>query len=216
METLAEIDEDGSVIGGALPRARDAIDGAGLNVFGDYGEVAADDSMDGGLEPPGHLRLKTRHPGKLIGELLGTDGIAVGEIDVDDPDSLDNNFKEAGVAILLVAGEGGCDGFDRVAGKNSDAVVGLLGDGGRLVSQGAEVVGREISTLQFLKQEDVGILRGQEGRNVIEAGADGIDVPAGDSDGRTPCFEEYDASLSFRVRPRSKSHGMTEQAAWER
>ena len=166
-----------------------------VDVFGDDVEVATDEGRGAGLEPAGHLLFEAGHPGELVGELLGADGVAVGEIDVDDADALDEGLEEAGVTILLVAGEGGGNGLDGVAGEDGDAVVGLLGDSGGPVADGLEDVGGEVSAFELLEEEDVGLVDLEPGEDGFETGADGVDVPGGDADGEflfCPWLEEVE------------------------
>ncbi len=217
LEGLAEVVPEGELAGfvgvelaegiGVAEGEKGAVGGAGfwleegvteprcglvaVDVFGDDVEVAADNGGDGGGEPAGHLSLKASHPGELIGELVGADGVAVGKVDVDDADAFDDGFEEASVAVLLVAGEGGGDGLDGMQGEDGDAVIGLLGDGGGLVADGLEDVGGEVSAFELLEEEDVGLVEFKPGEDEGETGADGVDVPAGDSDG---------GSFSRRVR----------------
>ena len=186
---VAEVEE--GAVGGAGFGLEEGVaePGGGLvavDVFGDDVEVAADDGGDGGLEPAGHLYLEALHPGELVGELVGADGVAVGQVDVDDADALDDGFEEAGVAVLLVAGEGGGDGLDGMWGEDGDAVVGLLGDGGGAVADGLEDVGGEVSAFELLEEKGVGLVGLEPGEDEGEAGTDGVDVPGGDSDGVAP------------------------------
>ncbi len=160
-----------------------------VDVFGDDVEVAADDSGGGGGEPCGHLELQAGHPGEFVGELFGADGIAVGQIDVDDADAVYDGLEEASVAVLLVAGEGGGDGFQGRAGEDGDAVVRLLGDGGGGVAKTFKVLGGEVCALELLEEEDIGLVGLEPVGDVVEAGADGVDVPGGDADGRAFPFE---------------------------
>ena len=158
-----------------------------VDVFGDDVEVAADERRDGGGEPGGHLELQAGHPGEFVGELFGADGIAVGQIDVNDANAVDDGFEETGVAVLLVAGEAGGDGFNGQAGEDGNAVVRLLGDGGGVVAETFKVLGGEIGAFELLEEEDVGLVDLEPGGDVVEAGADGVDVPGGDADGGSPC-----------------------------
>ncbi len=179
--------EEGAVGGAGLGLKEGVADpGGGLvavDVFGDDVEVAADDCGSGGLEPAGHLLEQALHPGELVGELVGADGVAVGQVDVDDANAVDDGFEEAGMAILLVAGEGGGDGVDGMARENGDAVVGLLGDGGGLITDGLEDIGGEVSAFELLEEEDVWLVDLEPGDDERETGTDGVDVPGGDSDG---------------------------------
>lgn len=190
---VAEV-EQGAITGTGLGLEEGvARPGGGLvavDVLGDDVEVAADDGRDRVVAPKGELADEAVHPIELVGELVRADGVAVGEIDVDDAEAVcptsNEDFKEAGVAVGLVAEEGGADGLDGVARKDGDAVVGLLGDGGALVADGGEDVGREVGAFELLEEEEVGLARAEPGGDVVEAGADGIDVPGGDLDGGAP------------------------------
>ena len=87
------------------------------------------------------------------------------------------------MAVLLVTGEGGGDRLDGVPGEDGDAVVGLLGDGGGAVADGFKDVGGEVGALELLEKESIGLVDFEPGEDGVEAGADGVDVPGGDSDG---------------------------------
>jgi hypothetical protein len=77
-----------------------------VDLFGDDVEVAADDGGDIGAEPGVELEREAVHPGELVVELFGADGVAVGQIDVDDAQAVDEGFEKARVAVGFVAGEG--------------------------------------------------------------------------------------------------------------
>jgi hypothetical protein len=126
------------------------------------------------------LKGEPVHPGELVVEFFGADGVAVGQVDVDDAEAVDEPFEEAGVAVGFVAGEGGGDGFYRLAGENGDTVIGLLGDGSDMVAEVFEGGVGKLRGFELLQKQDVGGVRLQPGGDVVEAGADGVDVPAGD------------------------------------
>jgi hypothetical protein len=157
-----------------------------VDVFGDDVVVAADEGGDAVGEPAVEADKEAVHPGEFVGELLGADGVAVGEVDVDDAQAGDVGFKEAGVAIRLVSGEGGGGEFDGSAGEDGDAVVGFLSNGDRVVAKGLEDFGGEDFALELLHEEDVGGLAVEPALDVLDAGANGVDVPACDFQGRVP------------------------------
>ena len=186
---VAEVDE--GAVGGAGLGLKEGVahPGGGLvavDVFRDDVEVATDEGGGGGLEPAGHLLEEALHPGEFVEEFIGADGVAVGQIDVDDADALDDRFEKAGVAILLVAGEGGGDGLDGMRREDGDAVVRLLGNGDGVVADGLEDVGGEVGAFELLEEEGVGLIGFEPGEDEGEAGTDGVDVPCGDSDGVAP------------------------------
>jgi hypothetical protein len=87
------------------------------------------------------------------------------------------------VGVCFVAGESRADGLDGRTGEDGDTVVGLLSDGDAFVAEGAEDVGREFGSFEFLEEQDVRGAGLDPGCDVIEAGFDGVDVPTSDDDG---------------------------------
>ena len=128
-----------------------------VDIFGNHVEVAADEGGSLTLPPEAHLAIEPIHPGEFVLELLGADGVAIGEVDVHDANALDEDFEESGVAIGFIPGERRGDSLDGVARKDGDAVVGFLGDGDALVADALEDVEGKVGPLQLLEQEDVGL-----------------------------------------------------------
>lgn len=126
--------------------------------------------------------MQASHPGELVGEFVGAHRIAIRQIDVDDADALDEDLEEAGVAVFLVAGEGGADSFEGVTREDGDTVVGLLRDSGAVVAEVFEDIGGEVRAFELLEKKDVGLASFEPRGDVVETGADGVDVPAGDLD----------------------------------
>ncbi len=158
-----------------------------VDVFRDDVEVAADDGGCLVEEPVVHLQGEPVHPVEFVEEFVGADGVSVGEVDVDDAEVADLGFEEARVGVGEVAREGGVEGLDGEAGEDGDAVVGFLRDGGCVVAEFLEGTGGEVGSFEFLEEEDVGLLLPEPAKDVIEPGADGVDVPGGDPDGEAPC-----------------------------
>lgn len=132
--------------------------------------------------------MQAVHPGELVGELVGADRVSVGQVDVGNAQTssvrLNLRLEKTGVAVGLIAGERGAQGFQRVTGEDGDAVVGLLGDGRALVAEFAKGVRGKVGALQFLQQKHVGLALGEPRGDVGEARADGVYVPACDMDRR--------------------------------
>ena len=90
------------------------------------------------------------------------------------------------MGVFVVASQSGVDALDGVEREDSDAVVGLLGDGGGLVAELGEVVRGEVGAFQLLQQEGVRPMQVEPLGDVGEAGANAVDVPGGDLDGVSP------------------------------
>ncbi len=158
-----------------------------IDVFGNDVEVAADYGRYGVVAPKGELADEAVHPVELVGELVSTNRVPVGQIDVDDTEAMHDHFEEAGMTIGLVAAQGSANGFERMARQDGDTVVGLLGDGGALIADGGEGISGEVGAFELLEQEEVGLVRAKPGGDVVEAGTDRVDVPGGDLDERLRC-----------------------------
>jgi hypothetical protein len=128
------------------------------------------------------LQREAVHPGELVVEFFGSDGVAVGQVDVDDAEAVGEGFEEARVAIGFVAGERGGDDLNGRAREDGDAVVGLLGDGSGVVAEILEDGIGELGGFELLEEQDVGRVGLQPGGDVVDARSDGVDVPACDYD----------------------------------
>ena len=79
-----------------------------VDVFGDDVEVAADRAWVCLLQPERHACVEAVHPGELVGELVGADGIAVGQIDVDDAHAADHDLEDSARGCPLRRREAWC------------------------------------------------------------------------------------------------------------
>ncbi|MNE99747.1 hypothetical protein D3C80_1984700 [compost metagenome] len=80
--------------------------------------------------------VKPLEPGQLIGEFLGAQRIAVGQVDGGDPDRagrLDQGLQVTRLLVRIIAGQAAPHVRQRIFREQGDAVVALL-------SQGLDVV----------------------------------------------------------------------------
>src|SRR5262249_27297819 len=130
------------------------------------------------------------HPRELIGELVGADGIAVGQIEVADAHhttlSGHAHLNVTRMTVAVVAGQAAHGDFvERALGENGDAVEALLpvhGDVIAVLLEGRAWKGLA-GRLDLLQAEDVRgrLLDPRQGD--LESGLDAVDVPGGDLHG---------------------------------
>ena len=181
--------EQGTVGGAGFGLKERVADPAGglvaVDVFGDDVVVTGDDGGFG--EPTGHGLTQAFHPAQLVLKLVSTDGIAVGQIDIDYANragwSGDAGFEKAGLGVGLIAGQSISQQFNGVARKDSYAVVALLAEIDVLIAEVFKDCGRELQAFKLLQQKGIRLVRLEPGCNGRKPGFDGVDVPAGDLDG---------------------------------
>ena len=130
------------------------------------------------------------HPAELVGELLGVDRIAVGQVDAADPDhaALDREhaLDQPRLLVGIVAGQAARHLVEAELGEDGDAVPALLAEGLDIVAQRLDLGAREalVDRLDLLQADDVG--RCPASASVEQhalAGLDAVDVPGGDAHG---------------------------------
>ena len=97
----------------------------------------------------------------------------------------DHAFDEAGVIVLVVAGQAVVDFVERKFRQERDAVERLLPVHREIVAERLERLAREriVDGFGLLQADDVGLALGKPGARGIDALLDRIDVPGGDAHG---------------------------------
>ena len=133
------------------------------------------------------MRPQALHPRQLVAELVGTDRIAVGQIDGGHPYPPHAGLEVAGLLVGKIARQAGGDILDRLQAQDSDTVVALLAKRRDIVTEITHGLGREgrVLALDLLQQHDIGLGPAQPIQHVGQARVDRVDVPGGD--GRHGC-----------------------------
>ena len=150
-------------------------------------EVAGEDQRLLGLEPLLRILKKPRHPFELVGIFLGSDRIAVGQIEAGDAQhaALERHhaFEEAGMGVLVVAGEARLGLVERQLRQQRDAVEGLLPVGDDVVAERLDLQPREglVDAFDLLQADDVRLALLSQVSEKVDPLPDRIDVPGGDA-----------------------------------
>ena len=155
----------------------------GVDRLGD--DVVVAHQQEGLLERQTLLRmgLEPAHPGELVGELVGADRVAVGQVEAADADDAggdrDHRFDVAGLGVVGVAGQAAGDVLEPVLRQDGDAVEALLTVGGDVVAEALEGGEREalVDRLDLLQADEIGPRLLQPGEERVDAGLDTVDVP---------------------------------------
>ena len=126
------------------------------------------------------------HPRELVGELLGGDGIAVGEIEPAHRQRpawrVDTAFDIASRLVLDVAGQGARRHVEGMAREKRDAIEAFLPHDGALVAGRLDLERgeRRLLRLDFLQHDDVRLGFAEPRDQVASALAHGVHVPGRD------------------------------------
>ena len=123
------------------------------------------------------------HPGELVGELLGADRIAVGQIERGDGEPVDLGLDIAAVGVVGVAGQPRPPQPGRRAGgQDGDAVEPLLAVPDAVIAGGAKLQDREglVGALHFLEAEHVRLLLGEIFEQPRQPGANAVQIVGDD------------------------------------
>ena len=150
--------------------------------LGDHVEVAAQDHGLVELEQGCGVRAQALHPGELVGELVGADRVAVGQVDGGHPQVADGRLDVARLLVGGLARQAADHVLDRPPTKDRHAVVGLLAERRDVVAELADGLGRKggIEALDLLEEGDIRPSLGQPGQHIGQPGIDRVDVPGGD------------------------------------
>src|SRR6266567_4299343 len=122
-----------------------------VDVFRNDIEVAANDSGDIFRYPAFHLQRQAIHPSQLVTELFRSYRVAIRQVDVDDPQSMDHGLQKSRMAIEGVAGKRGVHCLDRITRQNRDTVICLLSYGHTFITESFEYLGGKDRALEFLQ-----------------------------------------------------------------
>jgi hypothetical protein len=127
-----------------------------------------------------HALLKPVHPRELVLKLLGADGIAIGQVDVDDFQVARRNFQVARLRVGVVARQGSFVDGEGLARDNRDPVVGFLADRCAVITELLERLPREVEAFKFLQHEYIRPLRFEPVKDLGQPRLQRIYVPACD------------------------------------
>src|SRR6185437_175524 len=132
-------------------------------------------------ETPG-MRLEPRHPAELVGEFLGIDGIAVGQIERADTQVAERRLEIARLLVAGIARQAHQQVARRLLRQQRHAVIGALPDCLGVVAQALQLQRREIRGRAFglLQADDVGLRLLEPGEQDRQPDLDRIDVEGGD------------------------------------
>ena len=125
------------------------------------------------------------HPGELVVEFRGADGVAVRQVDRGDPHGArrgrDDAFQVAGLLVAIVAGQAAAHILERALGQDGDAVIGLLAMRHDVVAERLHIGARKglVHAFQLLQADHVRIGALHEGREVVQPLLDGVHIPRG-------------------------------------
>jgi hypothetical protein len=108
-------------------------------------------------------RLQPLHPGQLVGEFLGVDGVAVGKIQRNHTEHAaigrEHRLDEPGLLVAVIPGETAIDFIGAFPGQDRDAVEALLSMGFNVIAKRLEFQPGKalIDRLDFLQTRDVRI-----------------------------------------------------------
>src|SRR6185437_2005061 len=148
--------------------------------------VAGEHERDLAGEQALGMRLEPRHPAKLVGEFLGIDGIAVGQIERADTQVAERRLEVARLLVAGIAGQADQHVARRHLRQQRDAVIGALTDRLGVVAEALQLQGREIRcrALGLLQADDVGLRLLEPGEQDRQPDLDRIDVDGDDLHGR--------------------------------
>ena len=139
-----------------------------------------------GLQGP----LQAGQPFQFVGVLRGFQRGAVGNIEIDHPDPINEGADDPlligqALGLGIVAQQSikaDTKVFQRQTAEDRHTVVGLLATENSLISKGLDGLPREkvITHLGFLQAEDVRTLLRQPGEHLVQPDSQRIDVPGGD------------------------------------
>ena len=154
-------------------------------------EVAGQHQLLRGAVLPGVFRVGRQRvqPGQLVAVVRVADFSAVGYVQAPHPHAVADRADSAGflllwcVEVLIEAGlaELGLHVLQTHPGQDGDPVEGVQAVVGLLVAGVAEVRELLVRALGFLQAQHVHVGAFQEGSDPVFAGADGVDVPRGDT-----------------------------------
>ncbi len=162
----------------------------GVDGFGDDVVVAEQHERLLEAEQLARTGLEALHPRELVGELVGADGIAVGQVEVADshhaPGMRHAHLDVAGVRVAVVARKTAHGNLvERALRQNRNAVEALLSVDGDIVAQRIEGLGGKSlgGALDLLKAGYIGARLLEPGDGAVEARPNAVDVPRGDLHG---------------------------------
>jgi hypothetical protein len=137
---------------------------------------------------------QTLHPGNLIGELVGPDGVAVRQIDRGDANFAKGGLYIAGLLIRLVAGQAADKLLGRPFRQQRHPVIGALSDRFDMIAEPLEFERREIGSRAFrlLQAQDVRLGFFEKCQQMRQPSLDRINVPTGNLHGRNLCSASAD------------------------
>lgn len=124
-------------------------------VFWDDVEIAANGKGDVVFAQGFQAFIQALYPVEFIGEFFGTDGVAVGQVYIDQAYAAGFKFEIAGLFIVFIAGQGVFDHLNRGFGEDGDAVIGFLCDGGSMPAELFKVLMWEVEAFEFLHHQDI-------------------------------------------------------------
>ena len=134
------------------------------------------------------MLAKAFHPGQLVGEFLGPDRIAVGQIEATDNHPSDLRLDIAAVGVVGVARKPGAPKLRRAGldgGQDGDSVEALLAVPDPVIAGGPHILDREgvVGAFDLLQAERVGLLLPQILHQPGEPRADAVQIVGDDLHG---------------------------------
>ena len=118
----------------------------------------------------------------FILEFRAVQGFAVDAIDIDDAHAVDGGGDDAALQVVGQGGQAGVYVLRFAAADDGDAVVGFLAAPNAVPAHHLQGGGGEfvLVELEFLQNEDIGLMVGQPVLHLRQAHVEGIDVPSRD------------------------------------
>ena len=169
----------------------------GVAILGDDIVIACEDDWTLLGEKFGRARREPLHPAQFVGEFVGPDGVAVGQVDRGDDQPVRLRLDIAAVAVVGIAGEPDLAQHGSVAAaEDGDPVEALLAMPHRAIARRLHVTDRErfVGAFEFLETDDIGLLAREIFEQPRHACADPVNVEG---------YEFHEVPLPVRVEHRS-------------
>ena len=142
----------------------------------------------------------------FILEFWAVEGFAVDAIDIDDAHAVDGCGDDTALRVIGQGGQTDMHGLRLIAADDGDAVVGFLSAPNAVPAHHLQGGGGEfvLVELEFLQNEDIGLMVGKPVLHLLQAHVEGIDVPSGDFHADSVCEGRLKSVSGFSGKIRTK------------